>query len=1357
MSIKTDATTTVTLDTTELQTSPSTEIVLSGEHCVNIPPLNEITATRKEYSIVGDSFYAGINSSVAPTWLTDLIDSVVSDHVASGLTDYNLLVQDVRNAIDALDVAKNTFEDNIAFQIRVDGVIGTRITTLNASFENVQSQITDLDLVVANNDEAIALRVTDLNADLTEDINSRITIVNSTVAALDQATADSITSLTTAFTDQESNLTGTANAVTGLQTYVGIDEESLNPNGLGMLSRLSTLEKQGDGAVIITSNTYDVMEGVTDPDTSVDDNKLRVDALPYVLWTNLEGSGLPVATTRPYMNYELETPVENQISISEGTLYVREDSTDVDLDTYYRFSSGSWTVITEIDYIDVKYSARNNSIGDVYIHYDSVDGTRNYLRSYKFIKTAVDNTSPFATDDGGYGWALVADTDSQAIYMLALQARDMADGKISHFYAWGDGAGGIEPTTYVVTLSEAEYDTDVDGNYLDINGDITEIPANYVEINPAITETVVADSVALWFTGGNLYRQGSNWIDKIAIPTTAGNGLFISTGDMLTVFDPINNDTTVYWFNGTSWQVNGPEGIISKSKWFVDLDNAVNNKHGHLALSLNDLSITGKTYADEKTLAVENKFAYNSTIFLADKFYSSGFGLDSTGITQTTDGLTEETAFDSEFWVNAKRFVLKNPDDPTMSASFSVTGSGIKLSLENTEATKNVAAGTHNSTLPYDSGDIVSSNNKSYIAKIDVPADVILTNTTYWQLLVESGDGGSYVDFLFIRSVLPPDLPPGETWFSNVVDTPSGDGDLWSVKTTVTEGTLVYSDKRIIESEVVREILIYSYSTPNSVTAPTGSTYNFSTASLTVNDTNWSQGIPSVLTNNHKIWVCVGLVEGNRTEVAKPVNWSLPNVYAQRVDGTDGGEGDVGIKGDRGTAVLTYSAEIPHALPSSVSEASLNSYWNSKASAALLERVVGDTLVVTNTTAVIGWTHIYEYTLTGWDASNTFVVSGNQVVEGTISSEALVTGIIIGTDAFFEGELTAASGTFVGDITGANGTFAGQLAANSAVINTSEVATNSAPFIVKHRNGYQSNERIDRSITTPELYSPSYSVGFYNYRLSHTVMDIEFEIFSVLDSGKQSRGNTNVKVSYDGAPFTAAQIATVIHVDSNHTGTLPIFVSYTTKSEAWNTVQFQVSVYGSPGVDYEDEFRSLGLFYTMEVLNHAESANTPESVRTFGSAVTPPSYPGIGCFIAGSLVTMSDGTVKIIEDIKVGENLLGYEGSYNKVLQLWQHAIHERIIFNVNNGLLETTSAHPILTTEGWKAFDPKKSMQQHPGMVITLLNNGDTLVKMSVTGEILEEIVTSISSTLCKVPVYNFDVSGNNTYIVNDVVVHNK
>lgn len=58
-------------------------------------------------------------------------------------------------------------------------------------------------------------------------------------------------------------------------------------------------------------------------------------------------------------------------------------------------------------------------------------------------------------------------------------------------------------------------------------------------------------------------------------------------------------------------------------------------------------------------------------------------------------------------------------------------------------ATRNVPAGTHNSALAYVSGDIVtkSDGTASYIAKQNVPTGTALTNTSYWDLLVQ-GSGG---------------------------------------------------------------------------------------------------------------------------------------------------------------------------------------------------------------------------------------------------------------------------------------------------------------------------------------------------------------------------------------------------------------------------------------------------------------------------------------------------------------------------------------------------------------------------------------------------------------------------------------
>ena len=74
-------------------------------------------------------------------------------------------------------------------------------------------------------------------------------------------------------------------------------------------------------------------------------------------------------------------------------------------------------------------------IGDVYIKYSTnANGSRNYIASYKFIKTEVDITSPFSTDTDGFTWALVIDQAAQDAYTQALNAYTLADGKSSIYY-----------------------------------------------------------------------------------------------------------------------------------------------------------------------------------------------------------------------------------------------------------------------------------------------------------------------------------------------------------------------------------------------------------------------------------------------------------------------------------------------------------------------------------------------------------------------------------------------------------------------------------------------------------------------------------------------------------------------------------------------------------------------------------------------------------------------------------------------------------------------------------------------------------------------------------------------------------
>ena len=138
------------------------------------------------------------------------------------------------------------------------------------------------------------------------------------------------------------------------------------------------------------------------------------------------------------------------------------------------------------------------------------------------------------------------------------------------------------------------------------------------------------------------------------------------------------------------------------------------------------------------------------------------------------------------------------------------------------------------------------------------------------------------------------------------------------------------------------------------------------------------------------------------------------------------------------------------------------------------------------------------------------------------------------------------------------------------------------------------------------------------------------------------------------------------------------------------------------------------------------------------------------CFIADALVTMADGSTKRIQDVIEGDVVKGNTGD-NNVLEV-KITRGPFYLFSINNSDHFVTSSHPFLTTDGWKSFNKYVSRQLHPDLDIEQLELGDTLVTQN--GNLVLESFSSINQVL---PVFNLNVDGDDTYIVNDFIVHNK
>ena len=138
------------------------------------------------------------------------------------------------------------------------------------------------------------------------------------------------------------------------------------------------------------------------------------------------------------------------------------------------------------------------------------------------------------------------------------------------------------------------------------------------------------------------------------------------------------------------------------------------------------------------------------------------------------------------------------------------------------------------------------------------------------------------------------------------------------------------------------------------------------------------------------------------------------------------------------------------------------------------------------------------------------------------------------------------------------------------------------------------------------------------------------------------------------------------------------------------------------------------------------------------------------CFVPDALVTMADGSTKPIQEVAVGDEVKGQNGT-NTVLENNVNRVQARL-YSINSYSHFVTDTHPFLTTEGWKSFNPGVTNDLHPDLNVTHLEIGDELVTESGT-EVLQRAAKIYKVT----PIFNLNVDGDDTYIVNGFVVHNK
>lgn len=359
----------------EIVDSTDIEVITTVDVIGNVSNDLEITFDDNEYSIVGDDMVVMTNYDDAPQWLKDTIGNIVNIKTAVAIGDLDATKEALDVMLSELEVAKNTYELSIISSEDIDERITTAITTLNSSLREADATILQIAQTAVTPEEATAISINTLSASLSSNgtIGSAIHQLNVAMSTLENTTAESLSYLSSTM---EGEINGNAEAMQTIRTHVGIDENGKN-TGVGLLADVAILQKQNDGVIETYTGTYDVMIGIEDPNNNTDNDQLDATKEPYASW-------------------------------------LAEDVANSDI------------------------AKRSAHVGDVYIKYsNSESGYKSYERAYKFIKTVVDGTSPYATDRAGFTWALVVDTDAQNAYVAALNAYDLADDKRRIFVGLG--------------------------------------------------------------------------------------------------------------------------------------------------------------------------------------------------------------------------------------------------------------------------------------------------------------------------------------------------------------------------------------------------------------------------------------------------------------------------------------------------------------------------------------------------------------------------------------------------------------------------------------------------------------------------------------------------------------------------------------------------------------------------------------------------------------------------------------------------------------------------------------------------------------------------------------------------------
>lgn len=174
------------------------------------------------------------------------------------------------------------------------------------------------------------------------------------------------------------------------------------------------------------------------------------------------------------------------------------------------------------------------------------------------------------------------------------------------------------------------------------------------------------------------------------------------------------------------------------------------------------------------------------------------------------------------------------------------------------------------------------------------------------------------------------------------------------------------------------------------------------------------------------------------------------------------------------------------------------------------------------------------------------------------------------------------------------------------------------------------------------------------------------------------------------------------------------------------------------------------------VENMIESIKNPEPRQNRGSLYI--------CFVAGTEITMSDFSVKNIENVKQGDFIKTYNTSTgaieNKRVILTESSFSETFVrIEFSDGTINiNTLTHPyFIKDKGWSSYDSAGAIEKY-GINVNTINKGDIAIKINDDNTTEEIEILNITLIEKAQKTYNLsNIEDNHNFFANGVLVHNR